>query len=378
MTGLAFQSFARVTAVDLGFVPDQVMAISLPTLTDFSLARGGPTSESSPSQPTFASRQQRVMETLDAIGRTPGVAAVAAATTYPLTTGALFGAVKVRTPSEVRSVPARMNYVTPQFFRTRGMRIIEGEGFQGRPVAGARTTMAVVNETLARTLRTYGPVIGTSIGTNLFPARIVGIVHDCVDDRPDLPTDPQVYLPSDGNFAMKLLVRTAGDSGSMAPKIQTVLKRIWGTAADRRVVNLEDEMTRATAAYRARTILLGLLALMGLPMALVGLIGSLTYAVRQRTREIGIRIALGAEPRWIRHRVVAQALGCVAAGLLVGLAGGVAAGRWGSSLLFGVQPLDITTIASVALLLATTAWLAAFLPGLRAARVDPAVALREE
>jgi putative ABC transport system permease protein len=380
ITGLAFQSYTRVNAVDLGFTPARVVAIALPSLTDAfaSAGREQNSSASTAVQAIFASQSQRAADLVDAIGGLPGVTNVAAAMTYPLTSGAFLGAAGIRTDGGPRSIPTRINWVTPQFFRTLGIRVVEGRGFEGRtPVE--RQAVAVVNQAMARELRPYGPVVGRQIDAVAFRGRIGGIVNDSVDDRPDLPADPQVYLPATGlSLTAKVLVRTSGDPTRSLPAIQAAVKRTWGTTADRRVVRLEDEIVRATSAYRARTMLLGLLALEGLSMALVGLVGALMYSTRQRTREIAIRIALGAEPPRIRRHVVTHALLCAATAFVLGLAGGVAVGRWASSLLFGVQPIDATTIGVVAVLLGAAAWGAAFVPARRAAGVDPATALRDE
>jgi predicted lysophospholipase L1 biosynthesis ABC-type transport system permease subunit len=216
------------------------------------------------------------------------------------------------------------------------------------------------------------------VGTNLFPARVVGIVADSVNDRPDLPTDPEVYLAPGAGIASRLLVRWSGNEAAAIAGVQAVVARVWGTGTDRHIVRLADEMRRATSAYRGRTKLLGLLTAVVLPLAIVGLVGALSYATRQRAREIGIRIALGADPAMVRHRVVVQALLCVAVALVAGVGGGVAAGRWGARLLFGVGSLDWATVAGVALLLLAAGWLAALVPARRAASVDPAVVLRDE
>ncbi len=220
--------------------------------------------------------------------------------------------------------------------------------------------------------------MGRTVGTMLAPARIAGIVHDAVDDRPDRPADPQIFLPSDGTLAFALVARCKDDSRVAAAAIQSVITRIWGKGSERHIVFLEDEANRATAAYRARTILLGFLAVVALPRAVVGFVGALAYATRQRTREIAIRIALGADPDRIRRRVILHALASAGVALVGGLAGGVAAGRSGASLLFGVRPLDTATIAGVSGVLLIIALVAASVPASRAARVDPMVALRDE
>jgi ABC-type antimicrobial peptide transport system permease subunit len=140
---------------------------------------------------------------------------------------------------------------------------------------------------------------------------------------------------------------------------------------------VSDLADRAIADYRARAVLLGLIGALCLPLALAGIAGALSYATSQRVREIGIRMALGAAPADIRRRVLGRAFTAVSLGLVVGLAGGMLMGRLMSSYLFGVRPIDGWTIVGAAAVLILTAWAASILPARRAARIEPAQALRE-
>jgi ABC-type antimicrobial peptide transport system permease subunit len=139
---------------------------------------------------------------------------------------------------------------------------------------------------------------------------------------------------------------------------------------------LSDLTRRAISDYRARAVLLGLIGLLCVPLALAGIAGALSYATSQRLREIGIRLALGAEPRDIRRRVVGRAFAALGLGFALGLGGGVLMGRLMSAYLFGVRAADPVTVSSVAVVLALVAWLAALWPAWNAGRIEPAQALR--
>jgi ABC-type antimicrobial peptide transport system permease subunit len=140
---------------------------------------------------------------------------------------------------------------------------------------------------------------------------------------------------------------------------------------------MTDEVAVLTAPWRARTILLGLIAMLCVPLVVTGITGALFAAVRARSREIAVRMALGAEARTVHRTVVGRAMRLAAAGVAAGLIGGVAAGALMSKQLFGIQPADAVTLVSVALIVLTVAWLAALLPARLAARIAPAEALKE-
>lgn len=153
--------------------------------------------------------------------------------------------------------------------------------------------------------------------------------------------------------------------------------RIFPDDPTKSVVRLEDEAARATSDYRARSIVLGILALICLPLAMAGIIGALLHSIRQQAHEIGVRLALGAEASQIRRRFVRQALQCVAAGLALGLLGGLGLSRWMSAYLFGVGLADPLSVAGVSLLLVLITFIAALWPAYRASRLDAALVLRE-
>jgi putative ABC transport system permease protein len=173
------------------------------------------------------------------------------------------------------------------------------------------------------------------------------------------------------------IVRARGDIGAAQARIRAVAERTWGAGTETTFTLMDDEIARATAAWRARTIFLSLLAALCLPLAVAGLLGALSYDTRSRAHEMAVRLALGADPGRIRRRVVARALGLVTIGLAAGLGGGWLVGRLMDSYLFGVRAADAATMAGVAAVLLVCAWLAALGPAWRASRVDPALTLKQ-
>jgi len=384
VAGLVGHSFLRISTFDLGFDPDRALVWSVPRM----VAEGGPI----PSDPAAREAQRAKMReaqvrqfnlvtsALDELRASPEIAAAAASRYYPVIRAQSRSPLTLPDAPGAASIDARTNNVTPEFFDTLGLRLLEGETFSVPWLRGV-FDVVVVNETLARQLSQLGPVIGQRVTiSSASGARIVGVVADYVDQAPDQPVDPQVFLPTPPERAVSLwmgLVRANGDVEAAQSRILAVVERTWGAGVETTFTVMDDEVARATAAWRGRTIFLSLLAALCLPLAMVGLLGALSYDMRSRSHEIAVRLALGAEPGRIRRRVVARALGLVSAGLVVGVGGGWLVGRLMDSYLFGVSAVDPTTTAAVGGVLLAGAWLAALAPAWRASRTDPAGVLRE-
>ena len=178
--------------------------------------------------------------------------------------------------------------------------------------------------------------------------------------------------------AFSYVVRTSGNPTSVAADAREALRAVDDTRPVRNVRTVDAVLAESVAPARWSTTLLGVFAAVALVMAALGVFGVLSFVVTQRTRELGIRIALGAAPAVVRRMVVAHGLGLVAAGLALGVAGAVALTRLMASLLYGVAPTDPVTFAAVAAVMVGIAALASYLPARRATRVDPMVALRVE
>jgi predicted permease len=384
VAGVVAHSFLRISTFDLGFDPDRVLVWSVPR----TLGEGGPIPSDPAARAAFMAARRAaqarqfglVTSALDELRESPEIAAAAASRYYPVIRAQARSPLTLPDVPGVAPIDTRANNVTPEFFDTLGVRVVEGETFAAESLRGV-FDVVVVNETLAGQLRAAGPVIGQRITVApVSGARIVGVVADYVDRAPDQPVDPQVFLPTPPEQAAALwmgLVRAAGGLEAAQSRIRAVVERTWGAGVETTFTAMDDEIARATAAWRGRTIFLSLLAALCLPLAMVGLLGALSYDTRSRSHEIAVRLALGAEPGRIRRRVVGRALGLVGAGLVVGVGGGWLVGRLMDSYLFGVSAVDPTTTAAVGGVLLAGAWLAALAPAWRASRTDPAGVLRE-
>jgi predicted permease len=211
------------------------------------------------------------------------------------------------------------------------------------------------------------------------PYEIIGIVGDVRKDIAVEP-DPTMYWPLlEGSFSFAALaVRTAGNPNAIALPVQKEVSRLDPDLPVVSVLTMEEVLSKGTSQRRASLMLLGLFAGLATILAAIGLYGLLAYSIRQRTSELGIRIALGASPANVIGMILAQGLRPAAAGVLIGLAIAGATVRVLQSLLFEVKPLDYQVFLAVATLLITVAALACAIPARRAIRIDPAMALRTE
>ena len=372
MSGLALQSFDRITSKDLGFNPARVVGIRLPPVTLI-----GTTNVE---RRAHLDRQMyQISETLEAIRALPGVqfAAGGQAPFYrsplqnpqpqPLRVGA----------DEEPTLTAAVGQITPDYPRVLGLRVLEGQVPTDAELV-SENSVAIINQTLARQLADRAPVVGQTIRTTQRKVQIAAVVADFSTSRPDRPVEPEILLIGrrPGRFILARIEE--GPRGEQAEAaIQTTFERIWPDSPEREMLNLSALAGRAVADYRARATLLSLIGLICLPLAVAGIAGALSYSTRQRTREIGIRMALGAEPDDILRTVGRAALSTVVAGTVLGLMGGILMGRAMSAYLFGVRAADPVAIAGAALLLMAIGGLSALLPARRAARILPAEALRE-
>jgi putative ABC transport system permease protein len=209
---------------------------------------------------------------------------------------------------------------------------------------------------------------------------IVGVAGDIKYSGLDAPPEPTYYLPYRQNPWNRqfVVVRTAADAGSVASAARQAVTELDKDVPISRVKTMEDLMTASVAPPKFRTVLVAMFALAGLLLAAVGLYGVISYAVSERTHELGVRIALGADRGDVVRLVLAEAMTMAVAGILVGLAGAFATTRLMQSLLFGVTSTDAATFAGISVLLLLTALAASYLPTRRATRVDPMIALRYE
>jgi predicted permease len=323
---------------------------------------------------------------LTAISSTPGVVAAGATMAPPGrvdSTGA-YWIDHVPQPSEMRTGSSHVNsIVAPGTFTALGIPLVRGRDFDDRDVRDAPLT-AVVNETLARRALPGHDIIGHTIVCTfdtLEPMTIIGVVGDVRQSGPADESRPECYMPYLQHFyngaTLSVVIRTATDPMSLADTVRRKAREL-APGVPVKFTTLDALTAQNVAQPRFRALLLGAFAAVAIALVVIGVFGVMAYTVSQRTVEIGVRIALGATPGQILWLLFARAIVMIGIGLTVGFVGAAVTTRSLVSLLFSVKPTDPVTYVSVAALLATTSFVALYLPASRATRVDPLVAMRQE
>jgi putative ABC transport system permease protein len=370
--GMVLKSFWRLHQVDLGFDTQHVLAAEIP-LPSFEL--------------DTATRAPAFYDALVSRARTiPGVRTAAAASALPFGATAYPAAMDVEahpTPEGgVPALPIRIT-VTPDYFRALAIPLLRGRGFNDVDRAGA-PGVAIIDATAAKKLWPTEDPIGQRIRYvwNHDWITIVGIVGDVKRDSLSGTAEPSLYLPMSQSFAqeMTIVIRAVSDAdaGGIAPALRGVVAGIDPTVPVSEVRRLDGFVSDSAARARFATTLLALFAAVALLLGATGIYGLMTSAVSRRTREIGVRMALGATSRSVLRMVLGESAAVTAVGVLLGIGGAIACARLLRGLLFGVSAIDATVLASVAALLALVALVASLAPAKRASRVDPLRAIRAE
>jgi predicted permease len=367
--GLLLRSFVRLQGIDPGIDASQVLSfrIALPGRYD--------------SDPKVAAFFSQTVASLRAIA---GVQAAGATGCLPLEGYSWTGDLFIEKQPEVWGRELRHKSVTPGYFAAAGLRVIRGRDFDAGDTASGQMVI-VVNHTLAR--RYYGNAdpVATRIAferpsptTTWFT--IVGVVADEKQDGLDAPVQPEVYAPhaQDARDTMAVVVRTPLTPASLLPAVKSQVAAVDNAIALYDVRTLGEVVDASLAEERFSTLLLGGFALTALLLAGIGLYGIVAFTVTERTREIGVRIALGANRADVLRMVVWSGTRVVLIGVALGLIGAILASRAIESFLFQTPPADPLVLASVATLLILAGLSASYLPAYRASRVDPAVSLRAE
>lgn len=375
--GLLLKSFLQLREVNPGFNAENVL------VTDISLART--------KYPTVEQQQAAFAEIADRTNAVPGVAATGMVDLLPLAGGASATTFFIAgRPAPLAQDKPRSNRRTimGDYFGALRIPLLKGRAFSDRDVKTAPQVI-IVNETFARSYFPGEEALGKRITIEVDPAvnpnppsqEIVGIVGDVRHVSLEEEAGSEFYQPfaqTPSRF-LSLVVRThSDDPASLAMSVRNAVKQVDKEQYVPDIKPMSQMLANSVAQRRFNTLLFGLFAIVALILASIGIYGVLSYSVTQRTQEIGIRMALGAQVRDVFKLVVGQAMALVLVGVGIGLLGAFAITRVMSRMLFGVSATDPLTFASVATLLAVIAFLACLLPARRATKVDPVVLLRSE
>ena len=369
--GLMIRSFLLLSRVETGVNIRNVLAL------DFSLY------ESRYAQPHV--RADFLRQVAERVRTLPGVKSASWVTDLPLSdnTDSLGFSIAGRPePASGKPREGRFNVVGPGYFQTLGIPLLRGRDFTERDTDAAPGAV-LLNQAMVRRFWPDEDPLGKQItmdGKSFFS--IVGVVGNVHQLGQASESSPEVYLsylqdPVDWPYRT-LTVRTAGDPLKL---VNLVKQAVWSVNKDQPVSNIhtmEQVLAESVAQPRIFTLLMGVFAALALGLATVGIYGVVSYSVSQRTHEVGIRLALGAERIHVFRLVVGQGMLLTGIGLGIGLGGALALTRFLSSFLYGVRPTDPITFGLVALVLAGVALLATYIPARRAMNVDPMVALRYE
>jgi macrolide transport system ATP-binding/permease protein len=370
--GLLGKSFFRLLHVDLGFDPGHVASL-LVIAPDVGY-------EKEEQQIALANK------TIEQFRRLPGVQAVALTSTLPVSCNCNTNWIRfIGKPYSGEHNEVNYRAVTPEFFSTIHAKLLSGRFFTDSDDA-SKPHVSIINKTLAQKYFPGEDPIGKKYGdTELSPKslrEIVGVVDDVRDGSLDTALWPAEYVPfrqsTDSSFYA--VVRTSQDERSLLPTLVSAVRQVDPALGTLEEMSMNDKISDSPAAYlhRSSAWLVGGFAGLALVLGVVGLYGVIAYSVSQRTREIGVRMALGAQRTSVYQLVLSEAGRLTAIGIALGLAGAIAGAMLMRGLLFGVSSWDVPTLAGVAILLGASALLASYIPARRAARVDPIVALRCE
>jgi putative ABC transport system permease protein len=372
---LFLKSFLRLRGVDLGFQSDHIMTFDV----SLTVSR----------YPKPVDQARFLEQVLDRLRNLPGVRAVAGGSYLPLTGSTLtFNELAIEglpvTNSEVSA-----EIVSADYFLTMGIPVLRGRSFTAADREGA-PRVVIVNQSFVRRFLTNQSVLGKRIeDPNLKNAwlTIVGVVGD-VRPSPEENAASEIYLSylqpgqpeitNAGDAFLTVVVRAAGDPMSLVPTVRTQVAQLDRSQPPHGFATLDELRGDWIAPRRVSALLTAVFAALALALACIGIYGVLAYTIAQRTHEIGVRMALGAQKGQILDMVLRKGMGLVAAGIAIGAIVGLALTRFIASELWGVSASDPWTFLSVAAVLAVSGLAACYIPARRATRVDPVVALWQE
>jgi len=365
--GLLLKSLSRAVATDLGFDPRNVLVAGVDlTASGYNEASG----------------KVALRDMLARISALPGVASVSTAQRVPLGLGGTNSSsveVEGYVASKNEEMLASVNTIGPDYFHTMSTRLVAGREFTPADRESS-APVVLINEAFVRRYFQELDPLGGQVKVYRQMRTVAGVVRDSKVQSLDEKPQPSVYLPvlqhfeSDANF----LVRTAGKPMAMARAVEDAIHGVNPALPVYGRRSLEQSISVAYFGQRMGGSLLGVFGALALALAAVGLYGVLAYTVTQRSREVGIRMALGAARSDVLGLILRYGLRLATIGLAIGLVVSIAVTRLMRSLLFGVSPTDPATILAVSIMLVVVALAASFLPAYRASRIDPILAIRQD
>jgi putative ABC transport system permease protein len=320
-------------------------------------------------------------ELLDRVSRLPGVKSAAIGEGFPMLDRIQATSFRVEgQPEGTREPPADITKVSDGYFETLGAPILRGRSFTRADAEQSKAIVGIANQTLAKLIAPHGDALGKVLilGSGDTRLSIIGIKADTHQMGMDTETRPELFMPSRSMDTIALVIQTAGDPMRLSKPLADQVAAIDLNQPVSGIKTMEERMGEGLEQRRFNMMLFSAFAGLALLLASVGIYGVLAYSVSQRTREIGIRIALGATGGDVARLVLRQGLLLASAGVVIGAGAAFALTRWMESLIYGVSPTDPVTFTSVALLLVGIALLASYVPARRAVRVDPMQSLRAE
>jgi putative ABC transport system permease protein len=370
-SGLMVRSFQQLRSVDPGFDAAGVMTFRL-----------SPPPSKYPGGDGTAQFYDQLLERLEAI---PGATSAGGITNLPLTGGGAILTTQIDdfpTPEGEFPPTFLIRRATPGYFETMGMPLVEGRTFTTDD-HNARLGSLIISESIKRQYWPNESALGKRMTTAGAPARVVGVVGDVHDTGLEIPAEQFVYKPmldsvGGGVRPMMIAVRTDGDPETLVPGIRAAVEGLDPDLPITELQSMEDVLGDSLSRTSFTMSLLLLAAVVALFLGAVGIYGVLSYVASQRTAEMGVRLALGADAATVRKIILSQGMMLAVIGVAVGLAGAVALGGVMSSLVYGVSPADPMTLVAVSLVFLAVAAGASLIPAARAARTPPAVALRAD
>ena len=364
--GLLVRSFVRIQQVTPGFNPENVISMRL--------------GASGRQFPNPEARGEYFQQFADRLAAVPGVQVRGAVTALPFTSSVGWGSISVEgwIPQPGQELQVDQRAVTPDYFRTMEIPVRQGRVFSTFDTLPNAERVVIIDEKFAQRFWPGQSAIGKHLWNDpKQPLTIVGVVGTVKQYGLDVDGRIVVYRPSRGLLGYQV-ARASGDPAALSAALVRAIHEVDPTIPVYDIRTMTDRMSDSLARQRFSTIMLGAFAVFALVLAIVGVYGVMSHLVSQGTHDIGVRMALGAQRSRIVGMILRQGAELTVAGVIAGLIGAAALTRVMGTLLFGVGTHDLLTFSIVPLVLGSIALLAVYIPALRATRVDPVVALREE